>query len=154
MFYTYVFHSMNSVISAGVGRTGTFIVLDYMLQELAAGAQDLSVYETVMYMRRHRVLIVQSLEQYVYIHECLVDAIQEELEKRARAVTNTGEEYTFNMFFISDSAEYKKGSKKIFINTSCKFNIASSQLFAFQNAFLMLMIGFPLQIHECTHVYT
>ena len=76
--------------SAGVGRTGTFIVLDRILQELAEGAEDISVFDTVMEMRQHRVLIVQSLEQYVYIHECLVDAIRDELDRRSGAQSNGG----------------------------------------------------------------
>ena len=45
--------------SAGVGRTGTFITLDTMLQRMEDG-QDLNVHEFVKQMRTKRVLMVQT----------------------------------------------------------------------------------------------
>ena len=65
------------IISAGVGRTGTFIAIDRLLQELQAGASSISVFDTVMEMRRRRPFMVQNVEQYIYIHLCIVQAIRE-----------------------------------------------------------------------------
>ena len=45
--------------SAGVGRTGTFITLDTMLQRMEDG-QDLNVYEFIKQMRTKRVFMVQT----------------------------------------------------------------------------------------------
>ena len=46
--------------SAGVGRTGTFITLDAMLERIKAD-KTVNVYEFVRNMRQRRVLMVQTL---------------------------------------------------------------------------------------------
>ena len=46
--------------SAGVGRTGTFITLDAMLERIKA-EKSVNVYEFVRNMRQRRVLMVQTL---------------------------------------------------------------------------------------------
>ncbi len=46
--------------SAGVGRTGTFITLDAMLERIK-GDKTVNVYEFVRNMRQRRVLMVQTL---------------------------------------------------------------------------------------------
>ena len=46
--------------SAGVGRTGTFITLDAMLERIES-EQSVNVYEFVKNMRKRRVLMVQTM---------------------------------------------------------------------------------------------
>ena len=46
--------------SAGVGRTGTFIVLDTMLERME-GEGTLNIYDYVKQLREQRVLMVQTL---------------------------------------------------------------------------------------------
>ena len=58
--------------SAGVGRTGTFITIDAMIQRLKE-RDDLNIYEFVTEMRSKRTYMVQNLDQYVFIHEALND---------------------------------------------------------------------------------
>ena len=48
--------------SAGVGRTGVFIALDYFLQWIDSHGMDdsLDVFNFVLYMRNNRMLMVQT----------------------------------------------------------------------------------------------
>ncbi|GBP07497.1 Tyrosine-protein phosphatase 10D [Eumeta japonica] len=62
--------------SAGVGRSGTFITLDRALQQLAAHADTLDVFGMVYAMRRERVWMVQTEQQYICIHQCLVAVLE------------------------------------------------------------------------------
>ncbi|XP_058272942.1 receptor-type tyrosine-protein phosphatase beta isoform X2 [Hemibagrus wyckioides] len=61
--------------SAGVGRTGTFIVLDRALQQLdSRGTVD--IYGCVFDLRLHRSHMVQTESQYVYLHQCVRDVLR------------------------------------------------------------------------------
>ena len=52
--------------SAGVGRTGTFIVLDTMLERLKT-EDTLNIYDYVQQLREQRVLMVQTLVRPIII---------------------------------------------------------------------------------------
>ncbi|ELU01337.1 hypothetical protein CAPTEDRAFT_121691 [Capitella teleta] len=56
--------------SAGVGRTGTFIALDHLMQHIEEH-DDIDIYGTVYQMRKHRCMMVQTESQYIFIHKCL-----------------------------------------------------------------------------------
>ena len=58
--------------SAGVGRTGTFLaVYKLWLDYINPKVNQLSVFTTVLALRRQRCLMVQKKEQYAYIAKCL-----------------------------------------------------------------------------------
>lgn len=57
--------------SAGVGRSGTFVALLWMMQLCVRGIQP-DVRASLEDLRRHRVWMVQNVEQYIYIHHCLM----------------------------------------------------------------------------------
>lgn len=61
--------------SAGIGRTGTFIALDYMLDE--GGTENyVDVKSYVTSLRQQRGKSIQTYEQYVFLHEALIEGFQ------------------------------------------------------------------------------
>nr|XP_021324074.1 receptor-type tyrosine-protein phosphatase S [Danio rerio] len=60
--------------SAGVGRTGCFIVIDAMLERLRQ-ERAVDVYGHVTLMRSQRNYMVQTEDQYGFIHEALLEAV-------------------------------------------------------------------------------
>eukprot|EP00048_Salpingoeca_helianthica_P002145 m.54878 g.54878 ORF g.54878 m.54878 type:complete len:484 (+) comp11929_c2_seq2:50-1501(+) len=67
--------------SAGVGRSGTFIALDRLLDAVAmrAPAAMLDVFTMVAGMRAERYWMVQAEEQYFFLHFCVRDAVLQSL---------------------------------------------------------------------------
>uniref|UniRef100_A0AAV2KXK6 protein-tyrosine-phosphatase n=1 Tax=Knipowitschia caucasica TaxID=637954 RepID=A0AAV2KXK6_KNICA len=61
--------------SAGVGRTGTFIVLDRLLQQLSS-SDCVDIYGCVFDLRLHRAHMVQTEVQYSYLHQCVRDVLR------------------------------------------------------------------------------
>ncbi|KAH9490853.1 hypothetical protein Btru_033552, partial [Bulinus truncatus] len=60
--------------SAGVGRTGTFIAL-YNVTREAEETGHINFYETVIKLRQDRMLMVQTAEQYEFLHKAALAAI-------------------------------------------------------------------------------
>lgn len=74
--------------SAGVGRTGTFIALDHLLEELESGqllqvsdAESDPVFETVNQMREQRMMMVYNEMQMQFIYEVLREQTDMKLGK-------------------------------------------------------------------------
>ena len=60
--------------SAGVGRTGAYIVLETMLRQLRAKG-ELSLLPYLAHIRAQRPFLVQTLDQFRFIHEALAETV-------------------------------------------------------------------------------
>ncbi|XP_069691312.1 tyrosine-protein phosphatase 10D isoform X2 [Periplaneta americana] len=61
--------------SAGVGRSGTFIALDRILQQIQV-TDHVDIFGIVWAMRKERVWMVQTEQQYICIHQCLLAVLE------------------------------------------------------------------------------
>ncbi|XP_052855612.1 tyrosine-protein phosphatase 10D isoform X1 [Drosophila gunungcola] len=61
--------------SAGVGRSGTFITLDRILQQINT-SDYVDIFGIVYAMRKERVWMVQTEQQYICIHQCLLAVLE------------------------------------------------------------------------------
>lgn len=57
--------------SAGVGRTGTFVALLWLMQLCARGIRP-DIMAAVEDLRLHRMWMVQKLPQYIFVYQCLL----------------------------------------------------------------------------------
>ncbi|CAJ0593706.1 unnamed protein product [Cylicocyclus nassatus] len=58
--------------SAGIGRSATFVAIDYAAQKIKAKA-DFSMVDVIRDLRSQRYQAIQSAIQYVYLHVCLLE---------------------------------------------------------------------------------
>ncbi|EFO24598.2 hypothetical protein LOAG_03887, partial [Loa loa] len=93
--------------SAGVGRSGTFIALDRLIQ-CVAKSLPLDVFGIVYEMRLDRCHMVQNEQQYIFIHHCLLYVLEAEYDTAKNLIGNnssqTGnDEKTITSTFLSDN---------------------------------------------------
>ncbi len=62
--------------SAGVGRTGCFIVIDSMLERMKSNEKSIDVYGHVTNLRSQRNYMVQTEEQYAFTYDSCLEIVQ------------------------------------------------------------------------------
>lgn len=109
--------------SAGVGRTGTFIALDHLLQELESGQllqvadpEIDPVFETVNQMREQRMMMVYNEMQMQFIYEVLREQTDIKLGKmpgpnNESPRSQMDEPRSAKLPKLSDQADYLPASK-------------------------------------------
>lgn len=60
--------------SAGIGRTGTLILIDSML-DMAAEENHVDLVSHLHIMRQQRINMVETLDQYNFVYQCLVESL-------------------------------------------------------------------------------
>ncbi|XDV42419.1 hypothetical protein PO909_011085 [Leuciscus waleckii] len=65
--------SPHTFVSAGAGRTGCYIVIDIML-DMAEREGVVDIYNCVKALRSRRINMVQTEEQYIFIHDAILEA--------------------------------------------------------------------------------
>ncbi|XP_070189239.1 receptor-type tyrosine-protein phosphatase eta-like [Littorina saxatilis] len=75
--------------SAGVGRTGTFISIDYAMQFISQRPikDELDIFGFILRMRQSRGKMIQTEDQYIFIHQCARFLMA---ERRRRESEGTG----------------------------------------------------------------
>lgn len=88
--FLFLLHLTDPIIvhcSAGVGRTGTFITIHEMISEIMKIAEgekrskhEVNVLKRVLDLRKERIGMVQTVEQYLFIHIALDTFFQAKFE--------------------------------------------------------------------------
>lgn len=87
--------------STGVGRTGTYIAIDRLLQHIKEH-DSVDIYSVILDMRNYRCSMVKTLEQFMYVYECIKHFItleedQDDEEDDARQYAHTRQDkHCFN----------------------------------------------------------
>ncbi|KAH8405215.1 hypothetical protein KR222_011140, partial [Zaprionus bogoriensis] len=68
--------------SAGVGRTGTFIGLDLIMQRLKSESK-INIFETVKKLRFQRMKMVQTQQQYTFLYACTYELVKHKIPRAA-----------------------------------------------------------------------
>ncbi|CAF1004077.1 unnamed protein product [Didymodactylos carnosus] len=85
--------------SAGIGRTGTFIGLDSLL-EMSLEQDTIDVLEFTYLMRQKRVYMIQTVDQYVFLYRALIEGIW-------TSDTNIPIDFFKKKFKIDTKAQYR-----------------------------------------------
>jgi len=95
--------------SAGCGRTGAIIALDYAQKLIKARAREINVMKIVTKLRKQRAAMVQTKEQYEFLYEVIRELVTQELTKYDPASKEDDDALYVNMCYVPKN---KPGSNK------------------------------------------
>ncbi|KAI5620882.1 receptor-type tyrosine-protein phosphatase H [Silurus asotus] len=88
--------------SAGVGRTGTLIALDVLLQQMDK-EEMVNIADCVHSMRLSRPLMVQTESQYVFLHQCIMDSLTPKVDSIPEPIYENSEMFYTNAMALKES---------------------------------------------------
>ncbi|CAH2325712.1 receptor-type tyrosine- phosphatase beta-like isoform X7 [Pelobates cultripes] len=91
-----------TLVHCSSGRTGVFIVLDQIIQQIEEG-KTVDLYNTVYDMHTHRPHMVKTEEQYIFLHQCVLD-----LSKTENVNLNVYNEIDDPLYEVADKPGYKE----------------------------------------------
>uniref|UniRef100_A0A5S6QN52 Protein-tyrosine-phosphatase n=1 Tax=Trichuris muris TaxID=70415 RepID=A0A5S6QN52_TRIMR len=62
--------------SDGAGRTGTYILIDMVLNRINKGVKELDIAASLEHLRDQRMCMVHSIEQFEFVLSCVADEVQ------------------------------------------------------------------------------
>ncbi|MCJ1356230.1 MAG: hypothetical protein MMC33_006224 [Icmadophila ericetorum] len=119
--------------SAGVGRSGTFIALEHLLEELEVGSvaevgdpEDM-IFETVNRLREQRMTMVQSLEQFQFLYQLLRDHYRKKQKEQETTPASSADTTASEKSSLADNSEpsrkvmrLSRGIKAVFLRTTSR----------------------------------
>ena len=82
--------------SAGVGRSGTLVAIDGLIQQLREEKQ-VSIYNTVVDLRHQRNFLVQSVKQFMFVYRAIMEMAQfDDTELESSEIKTTWQTLTEN----------------------------------------------------------
>lgn len=71
-YFPYKYAAADALCSAGVGRTGTFIGLDIMIQRMKI-EKKINIFDMVKQLRFQRMKTVQTIKQYAFLYQAALE---------------------------------------------------------------------------------
>ena len=105
--------------SAGCGRTGTICSIDYVWQLLRAGKldADFSLYTIIYEMRKQRIAMVQTLEQYMLCYKAVAALFEQQLKIIDAHTYENLDEDGEPLFLRSLSVQSNSSSSDLLVNS-------------------------------------
>ncbi|VDL70151.1 unnamed protein product [Nippostrongylus brasiliensis] len=87
--------------SAGIGRTGTIVAIEYILERMQAGVECANMCDLLKELRNHRAFSIQNDLQYLYVHRVMFCYFLEKHKARYEYIL-TEENKTKYAKFVAD----------------------------------------------------
>jgi Protein-tyrosine phosphatase len=91
--------------SAGVGRTGTFIALDIMIQRIKQ-EKKINIFDLVKQLREQRIKMVQTIDQYAFLYTSAMELLESRRQQPQGKKTKYLKEKNSYSFFPRSLSEH------------------------------------------------